>query len=245
MRRIFASLVTFIVLLCAAPAQAAIAFDAATQGGTTTGTSHTFSHTTSGSNRILFVQAHSTTDVITGCTYNGSAMTLVDKLDSGFGGVGYLFYLIAPATGANNVVCSASASEALYANAVSYTGAKQSAQPDATNKANDNDGDGAYALAVTTIADNAWTVLAFNNGASAAGNAAAGSTLRATNGSWGGFRLFDSGGAVTPAGSYTMNVDGLGVSSIIYGVMASFSPDTGGGGGATPCTLGLLGVGQC
>jgi hypothetical protein len=169
-------------------------------------------------------------------------MTQVDKQADLTAGMGYLYYLIAPATGANNVVISTGSSANIYGNAVSYTGAKQSAQPDATNKSQDGDGDGVYALAVTTVADNSWTVMAFVNGSAAGGGAAAGSTLRATNTSWGGFRMFDSNAAITPAGSYTMNVDSLGVSSRISAVMASFSPDTGGAPAAT-CSLGLLGVG--
>jgi len=98
----------------------AIAFDATTDGGNTTATSLTYSHTCTGSNRILFVSVIGAigSDNVTGATYAGAAMTLVDKQASARST--YLFYLIAPATGANNVVVSAGSSSFIWSAAAPY-----------------------------------------------------------------------------------------------------------------------------
>ena len=98
----------------------AIAFDAAarTDAGANQ-TTATVSHTCTGSDRILFVQAISNDDgdTVTGVTYNGVAMT---KIGSSVGvppagsssNFLSMWYLIAPATGANNVVVTRSTSPA-------------------------------------------------------------------------------------------------------------------------------------
>ncbi len=49
------SLLTFLCVLVAVPAWAAVAFDAASSQGIVGNTTNTFSHTTSGSNRFLKV----------------------------------------------------------------------------------------------------------------------------------------------------------------------------------------------
>ena len=108
-----------------------IAFDAQSKSSTT-GTSLTFSHTVSGSNRVLIVAASSNGgDHITGITYNAVAMTQQAKLAVGTNYV-YLYYLIAPDTGAHDVVVSSGSSVVLVACAVSYTGVSQSGFPDAS-----------------------------------------------------------------------------------------------------------------
>ena len=108
-----------------------IAFDAQAKSSTT-GTSLTYSHTTSGSNRMLIVASSSNGgDHITGVTYNAVAMTQVAKLAVGANYL-YLHYLIAPATGANNVVVSSGSSVVLVSCAASYTGVLQSGFPDSS-----------------------------------------------------------------------------------------------------------------
>lgn len=205
----------------------AIAFDVATAGGSSTvGTTLTFAHTCTGTDRILFVMAtgdnvaSSATDDITGVTYAGAAMTFINKTFVAADRYRYLFYLIAPATGANNVVITSSTSGGFKSgNASSYTGVKQSAQPDA-NVVNQTTGT-TVTMTLTTIADNCWTVLSAGAGGA---NAAAGtgSTLRADSTA---SQMFDSNGAKTPAGSTSMTVNTSdALSHPIMGVMASFSP---------------------
>lgn len=71
----------------------------------------TLSLTTSGSDRYLLVGIGTNTSMTcTGITYNGVAMTIigsaVDNTDSGANSRLYVFELIAPASGANNIVAS-------------------------------------------------------------------------------------------------------------------------------------------
>lgn len=160
----------------------AIALDA-TSTANTTGTSSTWAHTCSGNNRILFVGVGTdfSGDVITGVTYNGVAMTEITRQAT----IGtnnyfaYLYYLINPASGANNIVVSASGSYNLRTDAVSYTGALQSGQPDAFNKATSNTTD--QAVSVTVVAINSW-IVAFGQSKGAIPAVGTGLTSRATEG---------------------------------------------------------------
>lgn len=200
----------------------AIAFDAATNSGNSSGTTKTFAHTCgSGANRILFVGCYGgSTDILTGITYGGVAMTFLEKQTVGFGDrYIYLYYLLNPASGANNVVISFSSSENCAADAVSYTGALQSGVPDAHNNWQD-----AFVTSIshslTTVADNCWIVfLAKTNGA---GNPTAdtGLTVRGAGNS---MSIFDSNSAITPAGSYTMGVSD-GASAVWASLAVSFAP---------------------
>jgi hypothetical protein len=78
-----------------------IAFDAAS-GGTrfnSAGTSHSWSHTCTGSDRFLVVQVGSFRsagggDVVSGVTYNGVSMTLLGKDDVQTNTQYYYYYLI-------------------------------------------------------------------------------------------------------------------------------------------------------
>ena len=217
----------------------AIAFDSATQQADAGGISSlTFSHTCSGSDRILFVGTEGTTggsDLITGITYASVAMTRIGSAYKGAGGRFInLFYLIAPSTGANNIVISASGVDVIGASASSYTGVNQSSQPDAFATATAT----ASTLTgtVTTVADNCWTVM-FAHGDNI--TAGAGTTVRATGSGYG---ICDSNGAKTPAGSTSLIAT---PSASWSGIIASFAPVGGGGGGTTNNTRrALLGVGK-
>jgi hypothetical protein len=198
----------------------AIAFDAATTQNVSA-TSLTFAHTTSGSNRILWLGANQQdsagTYSLTGCTYAGVSMTQAGSTQASTNPYQTsLWYLIAPSTGSNNVVISASTSRAILGFASSYTGAKQTGQPDATNGSNFTSS--TMTLSVTTIADNCWLVASWvGNREPFAGTA----TNRRLNA--GGNGLFDSNGAKTPAGSYSIQVtqsDGATAAM----AMASFAP---------------------
>src|SRR5450759_4874472 len=112
----------------------AVAYDAVGPsggGGTyqTGATSITWSHTCSGSNRLLVVGLTvvlaSTTNTMT-VTYAGTAMTLLTQIAPLADGITYdrIYYLVAPAIGANNVVVTTSAAyQAITAGSVSFTGA--------------------------------------------------------------------------------------------------------------------------
>lgn len=211
---------------------ASIAFVNAADGGNTTATSLTFSYTTgSGTHRLLVVglMGDSTSDLVTGATYAGSAMTLAQKLAPGGGGANrwtYLYWLLNPTSGANNVVISASSSTFIGALAADYTGVKTSGQPDATPVT--NAGGAAITTlttSLTTVADNSWVILLENSySGGPPSTAGSGATRRTFDAAFGAIGLFDSNGAVHPAGSYSMTTNrGSGVSTINH-ILESFSP---------------------
>lgn len=206
----------------------AVAFDAATNGGTTTGTSLTFSHTNgSGAERMLLVgfKADTALDLITGVTYNGVAMTLVDKQEPAGDRWTYLYYLVAPATGANNVVISASASTFIGAAAASYTGVAQVA-PEASGKMRSTGATNGASLSVTTITDNAWLAATIANGTGAF--TADGNTTSRVN-SASGYGMADRG-PVTPAGSTTVGTTApVAFWQIVGAVLAPPAAAAGGG----------------
>lgn len=207
----------------------AIAFDAFTNGNYTSGTTHTFSHTCSGSDRVLFVHAfkNANTDTITGATYNGVSMTLVAK-QVGFGArYSYLFMLHNPATGANDVVITASASTAIGGNAASYTGAEQVSTADASTT--ENSSTTPHAKAVTTTVDNCWMVKVTLGGR--VHSASTNSTKRGANTTYTDASYFDNNSAITPAKSYSMTTTYASSTSTESYIIASFAP-----AGAAPAT---------
>lgn len=116
------------LLLLPASSWAALAVDAiGSDSGS--GSSLTFAHTCSGSNRLLvvWVSYYDSFDTPTGVTYNGVAMTAIPSSTAANGDykiAGY--YLINPATGTNNVVISFTGSMFdIGAGSVSFTDAHQ------------------------------------------------------------------------------------------------------------------------
>jgi len=198
----------------------AIAFDAATDGGAG-GSPLTFSHTCSGENRILFVACVDDTggsSLITGITYAGVAMTKIAGVQTPTDRWVTLWYLIAPATGANNVVITLSGGM-VYAAAASYTGAKQSGVPDAYTS-NTASNAPSITCTLTTIADNCWLVGSFKMVYGTTPSSGANTYQRLTADYNRG--LLDSNGAQTPAGSKSMS---LSKNNQWWGmVMASFAP---------------------
>ncbi len=96
----------------------AISFDAVSGATQVTGSTLTWSHTCTGSNRALFVSASSLGDspTVTGVTYNSVAMTQLWNFDSS-GGVSAQssgWILVAPATGAHNIVITLSGGSGGY-----------------------------------------------------------------------------------------------------------------------------------
>ena len=113
-----------------------IAFNAAADlgnNGSSTNSLTTSYTVGNGSNRMLFVTVTGSTSVndVTGVTYNGVNMTSI------WGGVRYQsgthyiygYYLLNPASGANDVVVSATTNHYIAAGAADYTGVAQTGQP--------------------------------------------------------------------------------------------------------------------
>lgn len=111
----------------------AIAFDAVSTGmNATDPTSLTWSHTCSGSDRVLIVGTSTESDssghtaqTVSGITYAGVALSHIRSdyiTDNGT----ELWYLIAPATGANNIVVTMTAVvDGLFGAGLSFTGVDQ------------------------------------------------------------------------------------------------------------------------
>ena len=133
-----------------------IAFDAASEyTGTDTGqTSLTWSHTTAGSDRILIVSAQFYTsdgDDVSGVTYDGVAMTEIRTDAVASVQHNSLWYLLAPATGANDIVVTFTGSTNFVGGgAVSLTGVNQSSPIDTSGSAED------ASVELTTTAENTW-----------------------------------------------------------------------------------------
>lgn len=191
-------------------AWAAIAFDAASSGGTSSsGTGWTWSHTVTGTNTILLVQLNQNTDDhVSGVTYNSVAMTKLTGVNFGVNPSNVsVWYLINPSTGANTISVSTNQDRSMVGSSVSYTGVSQTGFPDASGSANAN-GVTTITATLTTVADNAWVIL-FNSLSEGTDNqtAGAGTTLRRNTGNFGFANvsaIFDNNVAKTPAGSVSL-----------------------------------------
>jgi len=186
---------------------AGIAFDNAITQQTSQGTNNlTFSYTTSGTNRYLFVGcvANGSGAAITNITYAGTPMTQINSLTAvGFlNETDYLFGLAAPATGIHDMVVTTNTPSTIACAASSYTGAQQTTAVEASNTAQGQSG-GTAIVSVTTITDNDWLVgFARMDGAPTAGP----NTVNRGNSLF--VDMMDTNGAQTPAGSHSMNYTG-------------------------------------
>lgn len=212
----------------------AVARDAIVDGGNNGGStsSLTFSVTTSGSDRLLFVGCVTiaATSTVTGVTYNGVAMSLVGSDTQGTLAT-YLFKLADPASGANNVVITGSTTGYILAGALSYTGADGTI--DAHEESFESAADG-MTDSIITVDDNSWVVAftsnPFPDGPAVAGTGLTRQTFDAAFGDW---TLLDSNGAITPAGSYSATASPTTNGHNMVMILATISPAGGGGGGSS------------
>lgn len=177
-----------------------IAFDAVSQSSVDAASSPlAFNHTCTGSNLLLIVGVGASSDVVTGVTYNGVAMTQLIKLNDQGQGYSYIYGLLAPATGVNSISIAWTGTSSVRGIGASYTGVRQSSLPDATNSQY-NASTTSLTTTVTTVANTTWAVCVTR--ATTAIAAGAGQTLRdntVTN-----FTLGDSNAAITPNQVYSM-----------------------------------------
>lgn len=124
----------FLSLLWCVEGFAAPTLNSHLEGAGTYGTgsaSKTFSHTVAaGSNTVLYVAAFSD-QVISGITYNAVSMTKVVEVALD-GGASATFRLVAPATGANDVVITLAGSGTVMAQALAFDGVDQTTPEDGT-----------------------------------------------------------------------------------------------------------------
>lgn len=139
----------------------AIAFDnASNSGDLSASTGTTFSHTCAGSNRFLAVGV-SVKDItladrtVASITYAGSNLTFSHANDNGSDLRTEWWYMVNPATGANNVVVSMGGTcNGLGIGAVSLTGVDQTSPINVTTGVTGNSG--TPSRAITTTVDNCW-----------------------------------------------------------------------------------------
>jgi hypothetical protein len=184
----------------------------------------TWSHTCTGADRCLFVTGFGNAGGggynISGMTYNGVAMTEIARVqvpsDRWIG----MYYLAAPATGANNIVMTVvdpPAPDAFAGLAASYTGVHQVSPIDSFNTAT------ASATSITpsttVVGSDCWLVMGLktDGGDPAAGT---GTTDRISNGF--GLGHFDSNGTV---GTGSQSLQATFVASVNWAaVIASIAP---------------------
>jgi len=166
----------------------------------------TFAHTTSGSNRVLYlyVTCASAEQAGISATYGGDALTAVDFEDAGDATGLKTFYKIGPDVGANNVVITGSSGH--RAIAVSYHGARQSTVPDTTH----TDGAAATAtsrtLAITSVSQSCWKIMCvYVSAGNATFTSGAGTTLRSSGAANQYLAVLDSNGPL-PIGASNLVV---------------------------------------
>lgn len=199
----------------------ALAYDNASHSAFLTGTTNNLTHVTAGSDRTLMCYIYSTIDNVTGATYNGTSLTFVNKVLMLGGAAGqyiHCYILINPTSGSNTLAVSSSTALNGYISAVSYTGTKQTGQPDGNNTQSVLSTT-SLTTSITTTADNCWLVgYAYHNGAVVAGT---NTTLR--GGSATVLQAMDSNGPQTPAGSFSLNTT-RSPADFAGHVMASLAP---------------------
>lgn len=175
-------------------------------------------------NLLVFGDAHggSASDTsVTGVTYDGSSLTFVradDNTDAWYQSAIYFMY--APATGsAYSVSVNLSGGSSGVGGVCSYSGVKQSGQPDAQNGNKGNSSQ--VKINVVTVADNCWVFAVAFSGANTSNNQSR----------WGAglsFQGSDTNGAVHPAGTQTMSWTGTAaywaISAVSFAPLLSSSP---------------------
>ncbi len=201
----------------------AIAFDAASNGIQGTATSWTWSHTCTGTDRILIVFGHQISNIST-MRYNG-----VDMTSFGVTGDVQMWYLVNPTSGANNVVATGSSGYSRFCSA-SYTGVNQ-ASPVHQNAGVSPGTVSTITGTVTTTIGGCWLIM----GDRGAGTQTAGaSTTSRCNPGGDGQELFVDSGGARSAGSNSVVINGT--SGTYYARVAALAPTAG-------MTLPLMGVG--
>lgn len=180
-------------------------------GGTTLGI------TISGANRMLLIGILSTAgDDVTSVTLGAQTCTQLSKQAIAGKGTQYLYYLVAPNTGAGTITANGTGSTT-YMGATSYTGVNQVA-PEANAKSTNTST--SITTSVTTVTDNAWVSGWYYNNSAGGGSAGSG-TVEVSGNSFLG--MLDSGGPVTPAGSRSLIFQGY--SSAAAGlIVAAIAP---------------------
>lgn len=176
----------------------------------------TQSHTVTGTDNLLYVsQIGDFIDTTTAMTYAAVAMTETNQIQFTADRFVYGFILAGPATGANNIVQTGATFSRL--GGLSYTGCKQTGQPDSAANVGPTTADPAV-LTTTVVAADCWLV-GFEYGGTLAGPGS-GTTFRNTQL---GFSIMGDSAATVGTGSQSLNWD-LSAADLYVGVIVSIAP---------------------
>lgn len=222
----------------------AIAIDTTTT--VTPTSSGNFSHTCSGSQRFLAVVVHLRTtnsgDSVS-VTYNSVAMTSGVTVDFAASGSkkAWIFYLVAPASGANSVAYSFTGAAESVITAISFTGVDQATGVGNAGTPNTTGSGTSVTSNITTTAANSWVLDAMNEGGNTPFTPAGGQTQQ-----WGtattlnGMTGYGSTKPVVAAGATSTSWSWTGATSA---TLINLEIKEGAGGAVTVRLLNLLGVG--
>lgn len=188
----------------------AVAFDARSEGeNNTSATSLTVSHTCTGSDRVLYVFAWSGSGLVdistvTG-TYNGTSMAIKFTGTDQTNRPVRVFRLVAPSTGANNIVLSWSGNDYVRLIGASFTGVDQTTPDDAQVWIDGSGGGTSSSGNVTSATGNMVVDIVYGQGNGVTGlTAGAGQTEvnqmtadASGAGRWAGGVSYESGAATT------------------------------------------------
>lgn len=244
-------------LMFAAPSFGAIAFDASGGGSNNGGvtTSYAWSHVAAASSvGLVGCVANPTAsggDDFTSVTWDATAMTLdvtVGNVNIATSRWMYFLHINNPTSGSHTVTALFGSTHYVMCVSLTYTGAHLSTQPDNTTSQQSSSSNATtLTTSITTVNDNSWTILlAQGYDATAPPGAGSGSTLRKANDflGFGNLAIFDSNGAIHPAGanSMTSTEGGSSATGITHILVSIRTPAS-----AVTCkgSLSLLGVGGC
>lgn len=188
----------------------AVAFDAvgpSSAGATAAGaTSVTFAHTCTGSNTLLIVGTAVGVNgtPATSATYAGVTMTSLGKVSTNNQASGFveMWYLVAPATGTNNVIITSGAGADFSAGSISFTGVDQTTPVGTPVTSFGDGGVTAPAATVTGTTTGNMVVDVVANGSSITASTKTQRWLRNTNGNSGAGN--GAGSTAAAGGSVTM-----------------------------------------
>lgn len=166
-------------------------------------TTQTWSHTCSGTDRILMVQTASNAWQINSVTYNSIALTkIADIAHTGFWFV-WLWYLIEPSSWANTVSVTWAGSTFYVCNSSSYTWVSWVSPINVSWSVNGSAS--AYTSTLTSTIDKCWHIAGMRF-SWATLTAWGGTTLRSSV--WGNATIADWNWQITPAWSNTLTING-------------------------------------
>lgn len=191
-------------------------------------TSKTIAHVFSGidNNIVYAILMHTSVTTVSTVTCGGNAMTYVGAITQTAGNnTVELWQYVGASSGSQNIVCTMTSSTNISLGSISFVGAKQTGQPDAsTTGGNVSTGVTSYAQNVTTVADQTMQVIALccASGASITGGA---NTRIGSQPEVAAFGCAFAYSIITktPAGTATLTVTST--SQVMVGVIASIKPN--------------------